>query len=204
MERLIKDSGRNSSSDYDQIFKDRQDKGVHWSDLRRWKYLLKYYKSGKIADLGCLDSKVPELIKDQYSYLGIDLAEKALNEMQSKYPQANYLVSDIYDLKSFGNQFDYVVLGEVIEHLEHPQKAISEAIRILKYGGILALSTPLNEAIEPGAVDAERHIWSYTEEDMYKLMGRYGKVKIKILRSRWFPTYKYCFPQIICWVKKDV
>ncbi|HEV3479799.1 MAG TPA: class I SAM-dependent methyltransferase, partial [Gaiellaceae bacterium] len=38
--------------------------------------------------------------------------------------------------------FDKVLLSEVIEHLREPERAIAEAARVLRPGGVLAVSTP--------------------------------------------------------------
>ena len=99
--------------------------------------------------------------------------------------------------------FSYAVAGELLEHLEDPHKFIKEVFRILKPGGILALSTPLDEAREPGAIDSERHLWSFKVDDIMKILIPYGKIKIAILRSQYFPTYQYHWPIILAWVKKS-
>ena len=74
------------------------------------------------------------------------------------------------------------------------------AFEALSPGGVLAISVPLEEAVEPGAVDGERHIWSYTEADIRDLVAPYAsKVKTKVLRSKLFPKYLYCWPQLVVW-----
>ncbi|MFZ2152250.1 MAG: methyltransferase domain-containing protein, partial [Minisyncoccia bacterium] len=98
--------------------------------------------------------------------------------------------------------FDYAVLGEVIEHLENPQGAIDEAMRILKKGGTLAISTPLEEAIEPGAVDAHRHLWSFSENDLKQMLSKHGEVKFSVVGSQFFPTYKYRWKTLFAFVTK--
>ena len=202
----------NTPDDYGRIFFERQVKNVDWADLRRWEMLLKYYKGGNLIDLGCLDSLIPSIAKEQYpdsEIWGLDFAKDVILEMKNQYPLINYFQGDIYDIRWVSSQnrikdgfYSYVTMGEIIEHLEEPEKAIKEAMRILKQNEILALSTPLNEAIEPGAVDKEHHLWSFTEDDIKKMLKPYGRVKIKILRSWWFPRYRYCFPQIIAWCWK--
>jgi SAM-dependent methyltransferase len=96
------------------------------------------------------------------------------------------------------------VLGEVIEHMEEPERVIRETMRILKRGAVLALSTPYKEAIEPGAVDAERHLWSLDKNDIIKLLSPYGSVRLATLGSQYFPRYVYNFPSIIAWCKKAI
>jgi 2-polyprenyl-3-methyl-5-hydroxy-6-metoxy-1,4-benzoquinol methylase len=206
MKKLTENSEKNSPSEYDLIFSKRKLKGVDEFDLRRWYKLLKFYQGGKLVDLATLDSLVPSIAHRLYPHAeiwGIDLAEQAVMEMRRKFPYINYEVRDVYDTKFKDGEFDYVVAGEVLEHLEHPERFLKESVRILKPGGTLALSTPLNEAIEPGAVDKDRHLWSWDEKDMQDLLGSYGTVKIQVLRSVYLPRYKYCFPQMCVFLTKN-
>lgn len=207
MLRLQKQNKKNSPAEYDRIFKERAKKGPDWQDLRRWKTLLRYYKWGNILDIGCLDSRIIELV-DPTFYMGIDTAKKTIKLMNSKYPATGSIpyfeVQDLYSLKRFPeSRFKYVVMGEVLEHLEDPEKAIQEAFRILRPGGVLAISVPLEEARELGAVDKDRHLWSFTKDDILNLVKPYSsRTRSKVLRSKWFPRYKYCWPTLICWAWK--
>ena len=205
MKRLIDGVGKNSVEEYNRNFFERCERGPDEFDLQRWKMLIKYYKGGRLIDLGCLDSLVPVYAKEKYPYgefWGIDVADEAVNAMRENYPYVNYLVGDVYNTKLPSDHFDYAVAGELIEHLERPEDFLKETFRILKEGGMLAISTPLEEAQEPGAKDAERHIWSYSVEDIRQLLSFYDSVKIKIQGSKYFPRYKYNFPNIIAYCKK--
>lgn len=202
MKRLIK-KHKNSPKEYDRIFTIRQKESPNWADMRRWRTLIMKFKGGSLLDMGCLDSQVIKMAYKRYpkaELWGIDVAENAVWKMQKKHPFATFDIQDLYDTSFPDNTFEYIVLGEVMEHLEEPQKAINEALRILRPGGWLAISTPLEEVREPGAVDKHRHIWSFSEEDI-KQLTRPHEIKIKVLRSQKKP-YKYCWPQLIAFTKK--
>lgn len=206
MKRLIEEN-KNTSQEYDKIYFERQKKGVDSQDLRRWNKLLRYFKGGDLVDLGCLDSQIYPLLRKKFpepsfSYTGIDISKEAISDMQKKYLEVGWYAKDIYNLNIVEDCFDYAIMGEVIEHLEEPEKAIKEAMRILKPGGILAISTPLNEARELGAVDLDHHLWSFDKEDLKKLLSPYGRVKFDRLGSEYLPKYKYHFPSLLAWVKK--
>lgn len=204
MKRLIEGMGDNSAKGYDEIYYSRKDKGVDPQDFRRWKKLLQHYRGGKLIDLGCLDSMIPMMAKEWYPYAevwGIDIAEAAIEDMQEKNPDVLFQVGDVYNTSFPNNYFDYAVAGEVLEHLDDPEKFLHETFRILKHGGILALSTPLGET-HAGEVDNHRHLWSWELEDMKKLMSPYGSVRTKVIGSTYFPTYVYHFPTIISYCKK--
>lgn len=202
MQRLIPDAGLNSSQEYDKIYLERSKKQVDSQDMKRWRRLLKYYKGGKILDAGCLDSKVVELIVDKKMYWGIDIAEKAIASMQVKYPEADYSLQDLYKTDFKNESFEYVVLGEVLEHLENVEFAIKESFRVLKRGGYLALSVPLEEIKEPGAVDGLRHLYSFSVKDIINLLKPYGSTKVSTLGSEFFPVYKYHWKTLLGYCKK--
>ena len=206
MKQLVEQSDKNSPREYDQIFHERAKSEPHWQDIRRWKTLLKYYKGGNLTDIGCLDSLIYRLANSEYmgdcKYMGTDMAKEAIKQMKAKNPYSNcdFIVDDIYDSKIVDEVSDYTILGEVLEHLDRPKEAVKEAFRITKTGGILAISVPLEEAKEPGAVDKERHLWSFSGKDIEDLVGQFSsKIKFKVLSSKWFPKYSYCFPQLLTW-----
>lgn len=204
MQRLIHEN-HNSAQVYDRIFLERKERGVDEYDLRRWKKLLRFFDGGRIIDLGCLDSLIPELAVEKAPMAevwGIDLSEESIKQMSAKYPQAIFQVGDLYSTSLPTGYFNYAILGEVIEHLEDPEKAIAEAFRILKPGGVLALSTPKEEAKEPGAVDNHHHIWSFSVYDIRQMVEPYGKTKTETIGSRYFPYYRYCWPSIISFTRK--
>lgn len=209
MERLIQ-KNINSGEEYDRIYFERKKAGEDRQDMRRWKKLIKPFKGGRIIDLGCLDSRIYSLLKKRLpyvkiDYLGVDIAAKAVEDMQKIYPDETYAkfqVLDVYNTGLPSESFDYAVLGELIEHLEEPKKAVDEAMRILRKGGTLALSTPLEEAVEPGAVDKDRHLWSFNANDIIELLGGHGSVRMMTLGSEYFPKYIYHFPTVIAWCQK--
>lgn len=205
MDRLVKGMGQNSPQAYDAIYLKRKERGVDAYDLKRWKKLLQYYKGGRLIDMGCLDSLVPVLAKEAYPKAeawGIDTAAQALGKMQEEHPEIIYRVEDVYKTSFPSNYFDYVVAGELIEHLEFPFTFFTEAFRILKHGGVLAISTPKEEGKEPGAVDAHRHLWSFSEEDIRSLIDSQADVWMKTLGSQYFPRYIYHWPTILAYARK--
>lgn len=204
MNRLIEGMGKNSPEEYDAIYQHRKMKGIDGFDMKRWKKLLQYYRGGRLIDLGCLDSMVPFYAKTWYpeeEVWAIDLAMEAISDMAQRFPEVLFQYGSVYDTKFPSNYFAYATAGELIEHLDDPEKFFKEAFRILKRGGMLALSTPLEET-HAGEVDHERHLWSFNEKELEKLLKPYGTLKFKTLRSQFFPTYSYHFPNIIAYVKK--
>lgn len=195
----------NSPEEYARIFSERQSKPVDWFDNMRWNVMLKYFHGGKLVDLGCLDSLIPFRAKERFpksEVWGLDFVPEVIDFYSLNCPEINWIKGDVYSTHFPSNYFDYAVAGELIEHLEEPEKFFVEAFRILKTRGMLVLSTPLEET-HAGEVDHERHLWSFNKEDIRNFYKPYAdRVKIKVLGSRYWPRYKYHFPYIIAWGKK--
>ena len=202
MERLAQED-INNALEYDRIYLQRKKAGIDPFDLKRWNILLRYFRGGRLIDMGCLDSLVPVIAKTKYpksEIWGIDIAGEALKRMQEEYPAIYYQKADVYHTSFPSNYFSYAVAGELIEHLENPEKFVMEAMRILKIGGTLALSTPKDEKI--GEVDADRHLWSFSIQDIRKLLEPHGKVKVKIFPNFHVPFMAYHHKNIIAFCIK--
>ncbi|MEA3486297.1 MAG: methyltransferase domain-containing protein [Thermodesulfobacteriota bacterium] len=77
------------------------------------------------------------------------------------------------------NSFDYVIFTEVLEHTLNPFAAISEIRRILKTGGMLFLSVPLNFRIHGPLPDC----WRFTEHGLRTLLDDFMIVKMDALET---------------------
>lgn len=113
--------------------------------------ILKPLDVESILDVGCgegitLDRLRKEAIGKELS--GIDYSDDALKIGKKIYPDLNLKKGDIYDIKEKDNSYDLVIATEVLEHLEDPEKALKELIRVSrKY---VLLSVP-NEPFFIGA-----------------------------------------------------
>ncbi len=71
----------------------------------------------------------------------LDVGENLLNEVKKKCDSIR-VVGDVTDLKFPDGSFDCIISTEVIEHTPDPKKAIKEMARVIKKGGVLALTVP--------------------------------------------------------------
>lgn len=155
---------------------DRMWGNLDYSNERRMSLLTGFFEGGKLIDLGCLNSCLPVEVKkkhkDNAEVWALDFSSEVVDYYTPKYPGIKYVVGDVRKLEFEDNMFDYVVAGELLEHMEDPAAFIREAMRILKDGGIFALSTPNDEKL--GEVDAEEHIWGINSDDLKALLSSYG------------------------------
>jgi ubiquinone/menaquinone biosynthesis C-methylase UbiE len=87
-----------------------------------------------------------ELIKQfgKEKLVGLDFEDYCMiryNKYQITSPDVVHNLN-IFPYPFSNNQFDYVVAGEIIEHLENPKAFLDEVYRILKKDGYLILTTP--------------------------------------------------------------
>lgn len=143
------------------------------ADMERMYALIKHYQGGVYVDVGCMDSIIPALLAETHpDVYALDFADGIIAYLAPRFPKVKYqVVKTCYELPFADDSIDYLVGGELIEHLEEPQKFIKEALRVLRPGGWLAVSTPFEEMISQGAIGGKQHLWSFTLEDIQALFG---------------------------------
>lgn len=110
---------------------------------KTFKILKKFLKNnGKFLDIGCGYGFILKKIAKEYKKIelyGVDVKPGIKNYLNKN---VNFLLADCYSLPFENEQFDYVALFEVVEHLYNPLYALREVNRVLKPGGLLFISTP--------------------------------------------------------------
>jgi 2-polyprenyl-3-methyl-5-hydroxy-6-metoxy-1,4-benzoquinol methylase len=102
------------------------------------------YLQGRILDLGCGFSFVPEILAAGQAYTGVDGLERALVWDRNRYPQHTFLLRDLdRELLGLGeSHFDTIIILAVLEHLHRPEPLLLQARQALDAGGRLVLTTP--------------------------------------------------------------
>ena len=78
------------------------------------------------------------------SYEDLQIAKGRLNDfdVSNKKEICQFGVGDINTLPFKDESYNAVICSEVLEHVDSPEDSIKELIRVLKPGGVLALSVP--------------------------------------------------------------
>lgn len=114
--------------------------------------LIKRYAHGKTLDIGCADRWVEQHLPQDSRYVGLDY----LPTSKMMYGTRPEVYANASDLPFLEDNFDCVILLEVLEHLPTPDRALAEIRRVLKPGGYLVLSIPFLYPIHDAPFDFQR------------------------------------------------
>ncbi len=116
---------------------------LHWE--KRVAFAREFIKGGdRVLDIGCGDGTVTRKIGDLADrVVGIDLSEECIRRAvgQNSHPRIEYVCSSL-EAYVPADDFDAILMYEVIEHVYDPQAVLVKANRWLRNGGRIVLSTP--------------------------------------------------------------
>jgi ubiquinone/menaquinone biosynthesis C-methylase UbiE len=140
------------------------------------------------------DMDLPSLMRARYVLSQMDERSETVGSWD--------MVSGSITSLPFGNDsFDRVICSEVLEHIERDDNAVSELIRVLKPGGVLAVSVPsyFTESVcwkisedyhnTPGG-----HIRIYRQTEILDLIRNHN-LEVYAIR------YKHAFHSVYWWLK---
>lgn len=132
---------------------------------------LQSYATGHLVDIGCGIKPYSEIARPYVTlHTGID-------HQESLHDMANAdLIGSAYSIPLDSASYDTALCTCVLEHLEEPQKALSETFRVLKSGGYAIYSVPLFWHIH----EAPRDFYRYTRHGIRYLFEASGFELIEI------------------------
>ena len=187
----------------DQVPPDYYESGVkinffqkYWHS-RKWHHLKEFLISvggNRLLDIGCADGTTTKQIKKILpltTITGIDLYKKAIDHAKRKAGKIRFIHGDVHKLPFDDNSFEIVTAIETIEHLDNPNRALTEIYRVLKPNGCFFLSMSNNfSSLQvvwfvwikwKGAVWKNSHISCMKPEELKKAFKKQG---FKIEKSK--------------------
>lgn len=115
------------------------------------------------------------------SVLGIDLSEEAIEYCRNNYTHEGlvYKTHNILDTGLEDESFDTIVSFEVFEHVDSPERLLSEVKRLLKPEGVFVVSTPNVRTYVAGGENGDNiyHVKEYTPEEFQGfLAGEFPRI----------------------------
>jgi len=96
-----------------------------------------------ILDVACGTGIFIETLKEKYKNIkitGIDFAQNMIDKAMSKFPDTNFIVTDVVSLPFENNTFNKVMCLNAFPHFEDKNKAVKEISRVLKKNGLFILA----------------------------------------------------------------
>lgn len=151
--------------------------------------LAKDFKPTNILDLGCLEGyaalTIAKHVDSVEGGVGIDLSHDGI-ELAKKRAYENKLPLDFAEgsiedfLEGTKEEFDFIMLFEVIEHVKDPEYLLQLIDTVKTEEGLVLISTPDFEAPTYGKDDEQNkcHIRLYTTADEdYEATNKYGTLR---------------------------
>jgi SAM-dependent methyltransferase len=82
--------------------------------------------------------------------------------------------ASVTDLPFADSSFDGAVLGEVLEHVEEDEQALAEISRVLRPGGVIAISVPANPKLFGRSDEWAGHVRRYTRPALLEACSAAG------------------------------
>lgn len=117
---------------------------------------------GKVLDVGCGDKPLKRLFPD-CEWVGMDVRP------------VGDIVGNPHKMPIEDNEFDTVLLLDVLQVCESPLMVMNEAVRVLKPGGRLLVSVPNTY------IDDQVTLWNITGRGMDYLVAATGKLEMEVL-----------------------
>lgn len=174
--------------------------------VRSWsKCLGKTARDIKIIDIGCAQGNFSLTLAEQgYQVFAIDLQLSFLRYMRLKHETGKlFCINATLEALPFRGTFDIVLLGEVVEHVAHPDILFQNISRLIAPSGCLILTTPNGERLltgmptlsqvidRPSLVakqfqpDADGHLYLLTR---HELITEIQKAGLKVACHQYFGT----------------
>jgi 2-polyprenyl-3-methyl-5-hydroxy-6-metoxy-1,4-benzoquinol methylase len=131
---------------------------------------------GRVIELGCGEGNLTSRIRDrQLDVTGVDISRAKIRRAREEHPDIPFLQEDIRKLELPAEEFDTVVIAEVLEHVNEKvgTEILAKAWSLLKPGGRLIVSVP-NEDCVPHP----RHVREFDIRGLRRLLKAFGRPTI--------------------------
>jgi SAM-dependent methyltransferase len=128
----------------------------------------------RALDLGCGDGRLTAEL-DAAELTAADVSAVALERARRRLPDARLVELNPDTALPFGDgEFQLVLCVETLEHVRDVQLLLSEARRILRPGGTLAITTPATRPLMRPPDPLSPHLRFFTRGSLERLLGELG------------------------------
>lgn len=188
--RRIHERDLNTPEYYEQIWAVENNLRPFYDTVRQKALAEKIKKNDYVIDVGCGVFGTCQFVAEHAGeypsglrLFCVDHSEKAKQIVTGKHPEIIFTKMDCKKLDGLKTgQYDVVISGEVIEHMEDTSMFASELCRICKPGGWIVISTVdtnCPDAIAHG--DYPEHLWEFTPDDLIGMFSGFGETEYRVV-----------------------
>ena len=124
--------------------------------------------SGRVLEIGCAGGLTLEYLRRNFDCdaVGLDYSEEAAGMARARGFDVRVCDLNSQELPFDTGEFDYILIGDVLEHLYDPWKVLTAVTRILKDDGTILLSIPNVKHYSLLKHLILRDRWEYTESGL--------------------------------------
>lgn len=146
-------------------------------------------RPGRVLNIGAHTGNLhPPLEERGYEVVGIDIDAAAVRTAQEAGRDVRLL--ELFEAGFPDGAFDVVTMIHTLEHLEDPDRVVSECARVLRSGGHLFVNVPNRAGWLPRIMKAAwigwvppHHVWQFTPRTLRALVERAGPFRTTFLRG---------------------
>lgn len=150
--------------DPERIVPDETEHGIVALHLARYAFARPYVSGGQVLDAGCGVGYGAAYLAEAAAHVtAIDIDAETVEYARRRYggPTTDFRIADLHALDLPSASFDSVCSFETIEHVEDPERVLSELARVLRPDGALFVSTPNAAVTTTSPTNPFHHIeWS--------------------------------------------
>ncbi|MFQ5805052.1 MAG: methyltransferase domain-containing protein [Phycisphaerae bacterium] len=145
---------------------------VHWMCSR--------VTGERLLDVGCSQGIASLLLAQEgHQVVGVDIDPAAIEYAQNELAQGPEFLKDRVEFRLISGGelpfedawFDSVLMGELVEHLNRPERMLAEVRRVLKPAGTVVITTPFGMLPDPG------HVRTFYLSGLVELAGQFFQPK---------------------------
>ncbi len=171
---------------------------VNYGLRKRCRAVTRCKRGGRLLEIGCANGLFLNAMRQMgdWQLHGVDVSESAVRYARERLG-LDVVQGQLEDARFPDNQFDVVVLWDVLEHVHHPRETLLEIRRVLKPDGVLVFRVPVFDSWDRklfgpywAGWDAPRHLTLFSLRTLGLMLARTGfRVERTACLSGGYPTF---------------